>query len=146
MRRRILSLFGSFIYMFRVVTNGNIHAPDINTYGGTNDVVNMLRRLTWSAHRGTQWLRNDDRHRRHGVGFSVMISRLVKIHRLLLKVRKIQMSHFSPSKEAPNSGRQDIGIYVGDRESGPGTRIYVEKSGHGPGLRPKGAPSTKKLA
>ena len=48
------------------------------------------------------------------------------------------------NKEAPNSGRQDIGIYVGDRESGPGTRIYVEKSGHGPGSRPKGAPSTKK--
>ena len=24
------------------------------------------------------------------------------------------------AKEAPKSGRQDIGIYVGDRESGPG--------------------------
>jgi hypothetical protein len=64
MRRRISSFFGSYIYMFRVVTNDNIHAPDINTYGGANDVVNMLWRLTWSAHRGTQWLRNDDRHSR----------------------------------------------------------------------------------
>ena len=49
------------------------------------------------------------------------------------------------TKEAPNSGRQDIGKYVGDRESGPGTRIYVEKSGHGPGLRPKGEAEHKKI-
>jgi len=50
------------------------------------------------------------------------------------------------NKEAPNSGRQDIGIYVGDREPGHGIRIYVEKSGHRPGSRPKGALSTKELA
>jgi len=54
--------------------------------------------------------------------------------------------YFKKTKEASNSGRQNIGIYVGDRESGHGTRIYVEKSGYGPGLRPKGASSTKKMA